>query len=154
MPFSYPFVRRTPKECGTPSTVRGLGVFGQPGCIVVEEGGSRKNEVGRTLVRRGGFNFDFKVLARAPGFLSVAMVLREEFRIDSLRMIVFLGSKFLRRSKSSRTPLYLAAGIRHVSWFSGPMLSTFLAGAIRTWICSSPRAPPFQESLRGDGNCV
>ena len=39
-------------------------------------------------------------------------------------------------------------------WFLGPILWTFLAGAVRMRICSLPRTRPFRGSLRNNGNCA
>ena len=51
----------------------GFGVFGPPRCVQMDGG--------QNFVRDEDLNYLFKVLARTPGFLSAAMVLRAEFII-------------------------------------------------------------------------
>ena len=45
-----------------------------------------------------GLNYNFKVLARALGFLSAVMVSRRESIIVLSRLAVFLGGRFRRKS--------------------------------------------------------
>ena len=50
----------------------------------------------RNCVRSDELNY-FEDLARIPGILSVAIIVREEFTIDRWKVTAFLGNRFPRR---------------------------------------------------------
>ena len=98
--------------------------------------GTRKMRCGRTSVRSGEFDSKSKGLARTTELLSVAMALRKE--------VITGWSRILAEFNCVWKPLYLVAGIRHISRFLDPVLWTILAGAERVRICSVPRTLPFR----------
>ena len=91
-PFSFPLGRRIARKCGAPFVIRGPGCLLRPRSSRWMKVGNRRMESGRNCGRREELNHCFKGLARFPGFLSVAVVLREEFTIARRKMTVFLGN--------------------------------------------------------------
>ena len=109
---------------------------------------------GRIYLREEGSNYNFDALARAPGFMSVEMALREEFVAVCSRTTVILGNRYRWKYRGAFTPSFLVASTRLTNWFLDPTRWIFSGGMRRTRICFSPRIHLVRGSLYNSGHCA